>query len=318
MGLTNFQKQLCNRLQNGLAICERPFEELAKSIKADEKTILSETNKLKQQGIIRRISALINYRVLGMIGTLVAAHIPEDNIREITEAVNALEEVSHNYLRKHYYNLWFTLQGRTEEQIKVMLSKLSGRFGIDFHSLPVERVFKLDVRFDAESEGELMAQELQPIPEEGIVELSEEQKLVLSKLQEDLDITARPFESLGEKGLGIIWRLIDEGVIRRIAAVVDHRKLGFTANVLFVSEVPQNRIIEAGGKLAMFGIVSHCYQRGTFEKWPYNLFAMMHSRSFGDIQYTIDKFVKEENIELFELLPTAAELKKQLVKYQFY
>jgi len=323
LDLTKIQKQLCNRLQDGLAVCERPFEELAESINTDEETILRETISLKELGVIRRISALINYRVLGMTGTLITAHIPEENIREIAEAVNALEEVSHNYLRKHYYNLWFTLQGRTDEQIKVTLSKLSGRFGIDFHSLPVERVFKLDVRFDAESEGELIAQEHQPIPEERTIELNEQQKLILSKLQTDLEITARPFDLLcGEDleikdVLRIIQELVDNGVIRRIAAVVDHRKLGFTANVLFVSEVLQDRITRAGEELARFRVVSHCYHRGTFEGWPYNLFAMMHGRSFGDIQHAIDKFVKEENIELFELLPTAAELKKQTVKYQF-
>lgn len=323
MDLTKIQKQLCNRLQDGLAVCERPFEELAKTINTNKEVVLQETIGLKELGVIRRISALINYRALGMTGTLVAAHIPEENMKEITEAVNTLEDVSHNYIRKHYYNLWFTLQGGTEGQIKVTLSKLSGRFGIDFHSLPVERVFKLDVRFDAESEGELMVQEFQPVPEEGIVELNEGQKLILAKLQTDLEITARPFDLLcGEDleikdVLRIMQELVDNGVIRRIAAVVDHRKLGFTANVLFVSEVPRDRIIRAGEELARFKVVSHCYQRGTFEGWPYNLFAMMHGKSFGDIQRVIDRFIEAEKIDPYELLPTKAELKKQPVKYQF-
>ncbi len=324
MRLTKLQKQLCNRLQDGLPICEKPFEELAKYINTDEDTILQETIRLKQLGVIRRISALINYRALGIIGTLVAAHVPQEDLQEIAEAVNSLENVSHNYQRKHYYNLWFTLQAPTAEQIKVTLSNLSGRFGIDFHSLPVERVFKLDVRFDAESEGELLSQELQSIPKQKIVEITAEQNLILSKLQTDLDITARPFDSLcsedvaKEDVLRIIQELVDKGVIRRIAAVVDHRKLGFSANVLFVSEVPQNRIIRAGEELARFGIVSHCYQRKTFENWPYNLFAMMHSKSFGDIQRAIDKFVEAEKIDSFELLPTAAEFKKQSIKQRFY
>jgi len=99
--------------------------------------------------------------------------------------------------------------------------------------------------------------------------------------------------------------------------VVDHRKLGFTANVLFVSEVPQDRVIRVGEELARFKVVSHCYKRGTFEGWPYNLFAMMHGKSFGDIQRVIDRFVEAEKVDLYELLPTKAELKKQPVKYQF-
>lgn len=322
MRLTKIQKQLCNKLQDGLAVCEKPFAELARNINADEETVLKEITSLKQMGVIRRISALINYRALGMIGTLVAAHIPEENLKEVADAINCLENVSHNYQRKHYYNLWFTLQERTDEQITVTLSKLSGRFGIEFHSLPVERVFKLDVRFDAGSEGELPPEKVKPIPKQKNVKISTEQKLILSKLQKDVEISARPFDLLRGDGLEtenvlkIVQGLIDKGIIRRIAAVVDHRKLGFVANILFVSEVQQERIIEAGNKLARFGIVSHCYQRKTFKNWPYNLFAMMHSKSFGEIQRAIDRFVETEKIDSYELLPTTAELKKQPVKYQ--
>jgi len=104
-------------------------------------------------------------------------------------------------------------------------------------------------------------------------------------------------------------------VIRRIAGVVDHHKLGFVANVLFAGEVPQGRIVQAGQRLARFGIVSHCYERGTFENWPYNLFAMMHSRSMGRIQHAINRFIEAEKIDSFQLLPTAAELKKQPVRH---
>jgi DNA-binding Lrp family transcriptional regulator len=117
--------------------------------------------------------------------------------------------------------------------------------------------------------------------------------------------------------LKIINGLIDSGIIRRIAAVVNHRKLGFTANVMFAGELAKERIVDAGERLARFGIVSHCYERKTFEGWPYNLFAMMHGRSMGEIQHVINQFVEVEKIDAFELLPTAKELKKQPVKYHF-
>ena len=138
--LTKFQKRLCNVLQNGLPICSEPFADLAKSLDSDEETVLREIAELKNAGVIRRIGAVINYRALGRTSTLVAAHIPESNLQEVTEAVNSLDDVSHNYLRSHYYNLWFTLQAQTAEQIEVMLSNLSARFGVKFHSLPVQRV----------------------------------------------------------------------------------------------------------------------------------------------------------------------------------
>jgi len=319
--LTKFQKQLCNALQEGLPICSRPFDDLAKFLNTDERKVLQGIKELKKVGVIRRICTLINYRALGKTSTLVAAHIPEENLQEVTEAVNSLRGVSHNYLRSHYYNLWFTLQAESLEQIEVTLSNLSGRLGIDFYSLPVRRAFKLDVRFD--TEGQLLSQDVEQPPKGETVELDENQKRILSKLQDELDVIAEPFNFLcsevleKQEVLRIIAELIDKGVIRRIAAVLDHRKLGFVANVLFACEVPRDKIVEAGKRLARFGIVSHCYERKTFRDWPYNLFAMMHGRSMGEIQHVINKFVEAEKIDSFELLPTAAELKKQPVKHQF-
>jgi DNA-binding Lrp family transcriptional regulator len=262
--------------------------------------------------------------------TLVAAHIPQESLPEVTAAVNSLENVSHNYLRTHHYNLWFTLQTGSPEEANIALANLSARFGLDFHNLPVEHIFKLDVRFDPDNLNELLDSTPQPptpprLTAQAVagVLLNDSEKLLLAKLQNDLQVIARPFDFLCSKDLAIenilriLTKLIDKGVIRRIAAVVDHHKLGFVANVLFVAKVSPDRIVEAGKALARFGIVSHCYQRRTFENWPYNLFAMMHSRSMGEIQHIIDKFTQSQKIDSFELLPTAAELKKQPVKYHF-
>jgi siroheme decarboxylase len=327
--LGKLQKQLCNALQDGLPICRKPYDDLARYLNNNEETILREIRGLKETGVIRRICALINSRALGLTGTLVAAHILEENLQEVAEAVNSMENVSHNYLRKHYYNLWFTLQAKSVEEIEVMLSNLSGRFGIDFYSLPVERVFKLDVRFDAQGQGQLSDTGRIPNAQHTLrqnekVELNEAEKLILSKLENGLEVISEPFGFLCSKELEIekvlqtIQGLIDKGVIRRIAAVVDHRKLGFAANVLFCIKVPRNRIVEAGEALARFGAVTHCYQRGTIEDWPYNLYAMIHGKSMGEVQRVINKFTEAERIDSFELLPTAAELKKEPVKHRFH
>jgi DNA-binding Lrp family transcriptional regulator len=310
-------------LQKGLPICWRPFAEIAKSLSCTENEVLQQTNQLKELGVIRRICAVIDHRALGVVSTLVTAHVPQESLTEVVEAVNSLDNVSHNYCRHHYYNLWFTLQAQTAEKINTILLNLWGRFAIDFHSLPVKRVFKLDVRFDAADEGQALLQQVEETPKVEPVELNEKEKLILLKLQEDMELTEESFAFLRkerpskEDVLKIITELIDKGVIRRIAAVVDHRKLGFVANVLFAGEVPQERINSAGKRLARFAVVSHCYERETFENWPYNLFAMMHAQSMGQIQHVINKFTEAERISSFQLLPTASELKKQSVKYEF-
>ncbi len=320
--LTKFQKRLCNALQDGLAICAGPYADLAEYLGSDEETVLEETRELKEKGIIRRIRAMMNHRALGMTSTLVAGHVPEEKLQEVGEAINAMEGVSHNYVRKHDLNLWFTLQGGSAEEIEIEVSKLSGQLGIDFYSLPVERVFKLNVRFDAEGKGQQIG-DVEPVPKSEAVELNDTEKRILSKLQDELKVTERPFDFLCGEGLEIdevlkiIRKLLDKGVIRRVGAAVDHRKLGFVANILFCCVVGEGQIIEAGKRLARFGIVSHCYERKRVKDWPYNLFAMMHGRSMGEIQHVIDKFVEAEGIEAFELLPTEAELKKQPVRHSF-
>ena len=310
-------------MQDGLVVCRRPFARLAEKLSTDEKTVLTETEALKKAGVIRRIGALIDYRALGLVSTLVAAAVREDKLEVVAAAVSGLEGVSHNYQRQHKYNLWFTLQAESERDIESILSGLSADFGVQFHSLPVERIFKLDVRFDAVGETQRLSQDLVRAPKTERVELDRTEKLILSELQNDLEVTAEPFEFLCGQGLkqqqvlNTISGLIERGVIRRIAGVVDHRKLGYAANVLFCCKVDLERVVEAGRNLSRFGIVSHCYQRRTSEDWPYNLFAMMHGRSIGEIQRVISEFAEAEEMESYELLRTGTEFKKQPVKYRF-
>jgi DNA-binding Lrp family transcriptional regulator len=321
--LTDFQKKLVNALQDGLAVCRRPFAEIAKRLGSNEKEVLQQIDNLHKNGVIRRIYVLLNHRAIGLKSTLVAAHVPVESIQKVAEAINTHEGVSHNYLRDHHYNLWFTLRTQSARKTNLILVELSTRFGINFHSLPAKRVFKLDVRFDAEHKEQILLHDSQEVPKNKVVELNREQKLILSKLLPILKLTTEPFDMLCSEGLQrqdilrILKELIDKGVIRRIAAAVDHQRLGFVANVLFACEVPQDRIIQAGKNLAKFRAVSHCYERETFEGWSYNLFAMMHGRTMSDIQQVVSRFTESEQIDSFELLPTSAELKRQPIIYKF-
>ena len=75
-------------------------------------------------------------------------------------------------------------------------------------------------------------------------------------------------------------RMQDRGIIRRIAAVPNHYRLGFTANGMSVWNVPDDRIGELGPRVGALEFVSHCYHRPRHPPdWPYNLFAMVHADS---------------------------------------
>ena len=320
--LTDLQKRLCNRLQEGLPICARPFAEIAKALGSTESEVLQQTRELLKAGLIRRLSVLLNHRALGIASALVTAHVPPEQLDHVADAVNALHGVSHNYLREHHYNLWFTLQEPTEADLDMTLRDLQARFRVAFHSLPVTRVFKLDVRFDLVAGEDLLTHDTYDVPGTEPVVLNPEQRQLIARLQDGIEVTARPFEILQIPGqteedlLCLLTELKDLGVLRRIAAVLNYRRLGYTVNVLFAAEVPPESVVEAGNRLAHFRAVSHCYERETFEGWPYNLFAMLHARTAERIEQSIREFTSVADVRSYALLPTAAELKKKPVRHK--
>jgi len=308
--LTDFQKRLCNELQNCIPVNKRPFQKIADKLQTSEKQILLQIKQLKKKAIIRRFGAIINYRALGQESTLAAAHIEKRKLPAVVKAVNALDGVSHNYLREHYYNLWFTLRADSQSQISTTLDKLQKRFRTDFHSLPVVTQFKLDVRFDAESEGrKLLRGPLRKIPARR-VRLSDVETRILLGLQQNFKVSSQPFDYLCmgqltiEKVLSTIKGLLKRKVLRRIAAVIDYRKIGFKANALFACRVSKSRINKVGGALARLAIVSHCYSRRGFAGFDYNLFAMCHADSMDRIDKIVGDFMKKNNVESYEVLTT--------------
>jgi len=317
--LSPLQQKLCDLLQQGLPIVPRPFAQIGQTLGCSEEHVLEQTKLLKDQGVIRRLGPVINYRTLGFVGTLVTASVPKKQLTEVAEAVNTLWGVSHNYLRAHHYNLWFTLLAQSPAAIERILTRMSEQFGIHFHSLPVIRPFKLDVRFGLARISQ--AARSAPVPLGEKVDLTPDEKEVLKKLQESLQIVPGPFDSLATaarnlpQSLTVIQRLIDKGVVRRLAAVLDHRKLGFVANALFCCRADDNAVVSAGRALAKLPIVSHCYQRQTFEGWPHNLFAMMHARAMADLQKAVDAFTESQKIADCQLLPTVAKLRREPVKF---
>jgi siroheme decarboxylase len=315
--LSAFDKRLCNELQIGLPIAERPFAIIARILKTSEAKVLKHTRTLVKLGVIRRLGVSINWRAIGKATTLVAAHIEQEDLKKVVSAVNKLKGVSHNYLRDHHYNIWFTLRADSQKDLETILKKLSKRFGVRFNSLPVERVFKLDARFDATSDGKRL------LPARYRCHLNNERyplcvidEQILKGLQKGLKVVKRPFDFISDDefeiydGLLHIAEMIHSGVINRLGAMVNHNKLGFTANAMFACKAKKSRAIKIGEKLAALGIVSHCYERKTFKGWPYNIFAMMHGSSMVYIRKVVEKFVKKEKIMSFAVLPTAEKLKK--------
>ncbi|MBN2514245.1 MAG: hypothetical protein JXB18_15000 [Sedimentisphaerales bacterium] len=302
-------------VQNPLPLTERPFQALAEQAGCSEAQAIAVIRRLRDQGYIRRYRAQLDYKRLGRVATLVTASVSPENLDSVAVAVNALDGVSHNYLRNHRFNLWFTCQDESFERIEAILGKLTEQTGVEFWALPAQTVYKLDVRFDPEgpSANDFLAGQYQSVSEAGgVVELTAEQRQVLGLLQEDIALTQSP---LSPDVLKIAQELSDQGVIRRIAAVLDHRKLGYMANVMLAAVVENDRMDAAGKAIASRAAVSHCYQRKIFAGWPYNLFAMIHAGRMEDVQRFIDELAEEYRICDYALLPTVREFKKKPVFY---
>ncbi|TSE36965.1 AsnC-type helix-turn-helix domain protein [Tepidimonas fonticaldi] len=122
--------------------------------------------------------------------------------------------------------------------------------------------------------------------------LNELDRRIIRATQSGLPLVPRPYEAVGA-ALGISGKLVqerlqamlDEGVIRRIGAVPNHYRLGFTANGMSVWDVVDERVDELGEQIGKLTFVSHCYQRLRKPPiWNYNLFVMLHGRSRDEVE----------------------------------
>ena len=113
----------------------------------------------------------------------------------------------------------------------------------------------------------------------------------------------------------MLAELKGRGQMRRVAAVLFHRKMGFRANGMGVWRVPEDRIDEVGPQMGSYRNVSHCYLRPTYADWPYNLFTMVHARSMEECEEILDAISEETGIEERTSLYSTKEYKKTRVPY---
>jgi DNA-binding Lrp family transcriptional regulator len=153
--------------------------------------------------------------------------------------------------------------------------------------------------------------------------LSENDKKILTLLQDDFPLVSRPFLEASEK-LGIpedeiidrVKKMMESGIVRRFSAAIRHRKLGITANPMCAFKVPPERVEEVGEKLASFDEVTHAYERPVIPgKWEYNVFAMVHGYDRDEVEEKVKKIAGEIGIDDYELLYSTKEFKKTYKRY---
>ena len=147
-------------------------------------------------------------------------------------------------------------------------------------------------------------------------------KAILAVLQGDFPVTGRPYAAIAAQ-LGIseqellqqIKRYQASGVIRKLGAVLHHRKVGFAANALCVWQVPEEQLDRVGGIFAGHPAVSHCYARVSHPAWPYSLYTMIHGTSAAECEACVRQLADLSGIKAYNLLYSLRELKKTSMRY---
>ncbi len=318
-------KELLNEIQWTFPLITRPFDTIAKKFDTTPEIIKEKLNHLKEIGVLRQLSAIFDTRKLGYTSSLVAMEIEHDKLEYVASQINRHPGVSHNYERDHQFNLWFTLAVPPGADLNSELEKFNVLKGIKkVRMLPTLQLFKIGVKLDMVDDKK---HEVAPTEEKKEIknikfEPTEEDKDFIRELQKDMEIIDEPFVNAA-KNLGItedelfskMKHYESMGVLRRFAAILRHRQVGFTANGMIVWKVPEDRITSVGETLGSFPQISHCYERPTYDDWPYNVFSMIHCKTH-DEAYDVAKTIQNQiDVNDYKILFSSREFKKTRVEY---
>ena len=335
-GVDDLDRELLNAVQWDFPLDPRPFAVLGDRLGVDEPTVRERVRGVKDEGILRQLSAIFDTRALGYMSALVAAKVDPDRIDEAADVISAHPGVSHNYKRNHEYNLWYTVavppDASLDEHVDLLHRESGSRIT---RKLPTLKLFKIGVKLDmtgntaADAKAEVLEHErperkaVMPAPD-----LSELEIETIRVVQHDLPTVERPFavhaETIGaatgeavseDDVIDMLHSFKERKLMRRFAAVMNHRSAGFKANAMGVWAVPESELDTIGPQMAGFAAVSHCYRRPTYDDWPYSVFTMIHGRSARDCEATVDAIRTETGVDEFCLLWSIKEYKKVRLKY---
>jgi DNA-binding Lrp family transcriptional regulator len=326
--LDDLDKRLLNLMQGRFPLEPRPYAAVAREAGITEDEALARVKTLLDDRIIRQVTPIYDTRALGYASMLVAARVDPEHPWRAAKIVNEHPGVSHNYLRNHDFNMWFTIAVEEDSKLGLqgtldVLQALTGAESI--RQLPTLKLFK--IRMDLEMEGDTdalaqAAEVVDPAPEVK-QPFDDFDKAVIRATQGDMPVVPEPYAAaaaeLGiaqEELLAHLEGMKERRLLRRVAAILFHRRAGFSANGMGVWRVPDDRVLEVGPRMAAFRGISHCYQRPTYDDWRYQLFTMAHGRSKAECDAILDAIEEEIGcIEERATLYSSTEFKKVRLLY---
>jgi DNA-binding Lrp family transcriptional regulator len=325
--LDELDRRLLNLLQGSFPLAERPYARVAELAELSEEEVLGRTKRLLDERIIREVTPIFDTRVLGYSSMLVAARVDSENPWRAAKIINSHPGVSHNYLRDHDFNLWFTIATEPDSPLGLegtleVLQRLTGAESV--RQLPTLRLFKIRMDLEMEKGTEALAAAAEAVDhkEPEAIPLSDTDVAVIRATQGPMEVVPEPFAAAAaELGMGQhallehLESMRERRALRRVAAILFHRRAGFSANGMGVWRVPEERILELGPRMASFRGISHCYQRPTYPDWPYSVFTMAHGRSKEECDAILDSIAADTGIEERRTLYSSTEFKKIRLRY---
>lgn len=335
MNFTALEARILDRVQRDFPSTATPLADMAVELGMPERDFLSSLGELKSDGIVRNISGIFNASRLGYASCLVAFVVSEKSIEQAAAQINMHPGVSHNYLRDHHYNIWFTLASDSEKRLDKTVKILAGRCGAsDYIQLRNERLIKIGLMLPVGESGgpeasaaAVSEHDTETVePADRAYDFSDREKESIRLLQMDLPIEEEPFGVLLKTAGSAIGAdvLVDDmikfkkhKILRRYSGVLRHRKAGYRSNAMTVwkpaKDADMSLISEVFSRVPS---ISHLYLRTVHPgRWEYPLFAMIHARSDGELEGITEKLARESGISDYRSLRTLKEFKKERVVY---
>jgi DNA-binding Lrp family transcriptional regulator len=303
--LDETDKRLMNRRQSSFPLDPEPFALVAAEAEMGLGDVLDRTRRLLDERIVREITPIFDTRALGYDSMLVAAKVDAEHPQRAAAAVNAHPGVSHNYLRTHDFNLWFSIADPPDSALGLegTLVALMRETGAEsMRQLPTLTLFKINMNLEMEKGTDALAAAVEAGPPRELEAQPYDARDVatIRAMQGPMEAVERPYDAAAAE-LGIstdellerLRGMVDRKLLRRVAAILFHRRAGFSANGMGVWKVPGAEIMETGRRMAAFRGISHCYQRPTYDDWPYSVFTMAHGRSKGECDAILDSIAAE-------------------------
>lgn len=146
--LDSLNRELLNLMQNDFPLTTRPYLDLARKLDISEDEVLTRIQAMKQRGLIRRTGAIIDSRKMGFYSTLCACRVEEERIAEVAAIINGQKGVTHNYVRDHYYNVWFTLTAPSYDEAMKTIRDIQQDAQIKVLAMPAIKTYKIKVSLD--------------------------------------------------------------------------------------------------------------------------------------------------------------------------